>query len=453
MRRRLGLRSRLAAWFAVIASALSLLLGVVTYVAVRSVLLSEVEAAALDQTIADARVVAAADAASESQILAALRPPVRSRPFLLRDGEWFSASIQLRNDDLPPELVTTVLSGTPARQRFAALGSSLLAVGLPIQEGISAYFEVFSLQSVATTLGTLRFTLSTAGLGATVAAAALGAWGGRRVLRPVREVERIAEEIAGGSLSARLDESLDPDLERLSAAFNRMADSVSDRIDREARFASDVSHELRSPLTTVMASVSVLERRRDELSPEGREALDLLHSDVVRLHEMVDDLLELARHDAGRETVELEEHGLAEIVTVTVERVKPNLDVVVAPSALGVTVAVDPRRLERIIANYVQNADTHGRGATRVTVSSVGNRAVVAVEDEGPGVADGDRAAVFGRFARGSSTSRRRANQEGSGLGLALAAENAALMGGTVRLEAGPRAGTRAVLEVPVVVG
>lgn len=442
----------MAGWFAVIALALSLLLGLVTFFAVKTVLIAQFEESALDQTIADGRVVSATGAASESQILAALRPPVRSRPFLLRDGEWFSASIQLRNDDLPQELVDMVVAGTPARQRFTALGTRLLAVGVPIEAGSTAYFEVFSLESLDATLSTLRATLLIAGAGATVAAALLGAWAARRALRPLRRVERVAEEIAAGSLSSRLDESIDPDLARLAAAFNRMADSVADRIAREAQFASDVSHELRSPLTTVMASVAVLDRRRSELSSEGREALDLLEADVIRLQRMVTDLLELARLDAGEEAAHMEELGAGEAVRRVVARVRPGTDVTVTPGALGVWIRVDLRRLDRILGNYLDNADTHGGGATGVTVDATGEGVIVAVDDEGPGVPEPDLGRVFGRFARGASTSHQRASGHGSGLGLALAVEHAHSMDGAVWLERRPGGGTRAVLRLPLVV-
>ena len=454
MRSRIGLRGRVAAWFAVIALGLSLSLGMATFFVVKAVLVGQFEESALDQTVADGRVVAAAvRESSESQLLASLRPPVRSRPFLFKDGEWFSASLQLHNDDLPLDLIETVTGGSPARQRFAGLGTTLLVVGLPIESGVSAYFEVFSLESMNRTLATLRATLLLAGLGATIAAGGLGAWAARLALRPLRQVETVAEEIAAGALNSRLDESLDPDLAKLSAAFNRMADSVAARITRETRFAADVSHELRSPLTTVMASVAILDRRRAELSDEGQEALDLLEADVLRLHRMILDLLELARLDAGQEAQDLEEAPVGEAVSRVVGRLRPELEVSVSPSALGVTVAVDLRRLERVLANYIDNADMHGGGAVRVRVTSEGEKAIVAVEDVGIGMDSEDLDRVFGRFARGSRASNQRASGGGSGLGLALAAENARMMGGVTRLEQNEPTGTRAVIELPVVVG
>ena len=100
-----------------------------------------------------------------------------------------------------------------------------------------------------------------------LAAGLLGLWASRLVLRPVGEVSTAAAQIAGGDLSARLDVSADPDLRSVSESFNSMVDALTDRMERDQRFAGDVSHELRSPLTTLSTAASVLDSKRDELSP------------------------------------------------------------------------------------------------------------------------------------------------------------------------------------------
>ena len=123
-------------------------------------------------------------------------------------------------------------------------------------------------------------------------------------LRPLDDVSDVAAQIAAGQLGTRLDESADQDLARLTASFNAMTQSLEQRIAREAQFSSDVSHELRSPLTTLATSVSVLEGRRAELSPEAREALDLLAADLRRFQTLVTDLLEMSRNDAGVMAIE-----------------------------------------------------------------------------------------------------------------------------------------------------
>jgi signal transduction histidine kinase len=206
---------------------------------------------------------------------------------------------------------------------------------------------------------------------------------------------------------------------------------------------------LRTPLTTLLTSLAVLERRRSELSNEGQQALELLGRDVRRLEHTAADLVEVAKHDAGVVTVDLEPMPATAVVNRLLNRLRrPDLSVVVDQSAVRSLVHADEGRLERILVNLIDNADTHGGGATGLTVRRVGDRIRIAVEDDGPGVPERDRERVFERFARGSSpTSEGR--YEGSGLGLALAAENTELQGGSIWVEDAPSGGARFVVELP----
>ena len=141
-----------------------------------------------------------------------------------------------------------------------------------------------------------------------------------RSLRPLADVSRAAGAIAGGELDTRLDaEAADPDLEGLTNSFNAMVDQLQERIEREARFNSDVSHELRSPLTTLAAAMEVLEADRDKLPPRSQRALQLLGDDLRRFQRMVGDLLEMSRADAGSVDVFLEEVNVSELVQRSVE--------------------------------------------------------------------------------------------------------------------------------------
>ena len=103
----------------------------------------------------------------------------------------------------------------------------------------------------------------------------------------------------------------------LASSFNDMASALQQRIERDARFASDVSHELRSPLMTLSASVEVMEARRDEMPERAQAALDLLTSDVSRFQGLVEDLLEISRFDAGAIRLHLED---LQVVRVRAQR-------------------------------------------------------------------------------------------------------------------------------------
>lgn len=447
----LGLRARIMVRFAAVALFLSLLLGAITYVSVRQLLLEDRRVSSVEQAAGDAQVVAAtlrSGMANPSEVLVSLRPPTRSTPMLFHEGQWYAASLQVRPEDLPTSLTSIVLDGNSARQTVSMRGRPVNVVGIPLGVDVGYYFEVFSLADVQDTLSTLSQVLALAGATTTVAGVLLGGLIARRVLRPLREVTAVAQQIASGELESRLDEGLDKDLEVLTASFNRMADTLQMRIAKEARFASDVSHELRTPLTTLLASLSVLERRSDELSPAGQEALALLGRDVRRLERTAADLVEVAKHDAGVVTADLEPLPATAVINRLLNRLRrPDLPVFVDQDAVRSMVLADEGRLERVLVNLIDNADTHGGGATRVTVERVGDVVRIAVEDDGPGVPSGERERVFERFARGSSA-QPSGRYDGSGLGLALAAENTELQAGRIWVEDGADGGARFVVEL-----
>lgn len=450
----MGLRAKIVVRFSAAALFLSVLLGAITYVSVRQLLLEDRRDSAIEQAAGDARLVAAtirSGQANLSEVLIALRPPRRSTPMLYHNNQWYAASLQVRPEDLPESLTSLVLEGAAARQVLWIRDRPVSVVGIPLAGDLGHYFEVFPLVDVADTLATLSYVLVLASAATTVAGAILGGIIAKRVLRPLRDVTEVAREIAAGALESRLDEGADSDLAVLTASFNRMADTLHTRIAHEAKFASDVAHELRTPLTTVITSLSVLEGRREELSAEGKEALDLLGHDVRRLERTAADLVEMAQHDAGVVTAELEPMSAPAFVSRLLNRLRrPDLPIVVDQSAVRSLVHADESRMERIIVNLIDNADTHGGGATRLTVQRFGDRIRIAVEDNGPGVSEEVRERIFERFARASDDGRS-GRHDGSGLGLALAAENADLLGGAIWVEDSPGGGARFVVELDVV--
>jgi signal transduction histidine kinase len=232
-----------------------------------------------------------------------------------------------------------------------------------------------------------------------------------------------------------------------------MADALQGRIERDARFASDVSHELRSPLTTLATTVGVLASRRDELPERSRAALDLLTADVDRFQRLVEDLLEISRYDAGVADLHLEDVSLTELVTRAVASVDgPPVELGPGARQDGLPIAADKRRMTQVIKNLVENAARYGGGATRVIVDAGHYVARVAVDDEGPGVAPEERDAIFERFFRGSAAGQRRGGGQGSGLGLSLVTEHVRLHGGRVWVEDNPvGVGARFVVEIPLV--
>jgi signal transduction histidine kinase len=266
------------------------------------------------------------------------------------------------------------------------------------------------------------------------------------LLRPLDRITGVAGEIAAGSLDTRVALEGDPDLDRLAESFNEMADAVQARIEREARFASDVSHELRSPITALAAAAEVIHGRRGELPDRTQQALDVVVGQVRRFDAMVIDLLELSRIDAGTADLHTEEVDLVGLCRrVAARNGFADLPIEVCDGA-PTTAVVDKLRFERILANLLENADHHGGGPLRIAIQPTeGPSVLVAVEDAGPGVARSERARIFERFARGSAARHR----VGTGLGLALVAEHAAAQGGEAWVEDRNGGGARFVVRVP----
>jgi signal transduction histidine kinase len=180
-----------------------------------------------------------------------------------------------------------------------------------------------------------------------------------------------------------------------------------------------------------------------------------LDTEVRRLQRLVEDLLELGRADAGVAEVEAEPVDVGDAVHAFLERSGSNAPVRVdAGSGNGTgapappVVEIDRRRLERVLANLVENAESHGGGLVGVEIVSVDHSVRIAVDDAGPGIDEAQREDVFARFFRGPAAGRR-ASTSGTGLGLALVAEHVALHGGRVWIENRPAGGTRVVVELP----
>jgi signal transduction histidine kinase len=448
--RTLGLRARVTVAFALGALAMSAILSTVTYALVRNSLLGQREDSAVSQAYLNARLVRdGLRARSElGRVLSSLETPPSEGVVVRHDGRWFANSILIGDEAIPDALQSRVRDGVPARQRFRAGGRAWLAVGVPIPRVDAEFYEAFPLAETDRTLGVLGWSLSGAAALTTLAGAAVGRWVSGRVLRPLATVSEAAAAIARGNMDIRLGNVTDRDIAPLAESFNRMVDALSERLRRDARFASDVSHELRSPLTTLATSVDVLKARRDELSPRSRAALDLLAVDLHLSQRLVEDLLEISRADAGVAHLQLEELDMTELVRHALSSATTDVPLAVDASNGDARVLGDKRRLERVVGNLVENATAHGGGATCVRVARHDDTVRIEVEDRGPGVPEAERTDVFQRFFRGSAAGRRGAGS-GTGLGLALVAEHIRLHGGRVWVEDGPESGARFVVEIP----
>lgn len=450
---RLGLRARITLAFGVGALLLSALLSTTTWALTRENLLHQREDSALVLVFQNARTVRNGVTRTDPvSLLSSLSTRQGARPILYFDEQWSPLTPEFGEDELPRELRRLVIDGgQAARMRYPLNGEKQLAVGIPLLDG-GAYFEIISLDSLESTLEALGVSLVGASLVTTLAGGALGWWASRRTLRPLAGVSTAAMALAAGRLDTRLEGSEDPDLAPIASSFNEMAQTLQDRIERDARFASDVSHELRSPLMTLSASIEVMNNQREDLPDRARAALDLMAMDISRFQQLVEDLLEISRFDAGVVRLELEEVHLAELVMQAVSHsTDTDVPVELDSELAGVVVHADKRRLVRVIANLIDNATKYGGGASSVSLRRVDDGVQIAVEDRGAGVPEADRDLIFDRFSRGASAGRR-GTSDGVGLGLALVAEHVNLHGGRVWVEdrGDGHEGARFVVELPV---
>lgn len=446
-RRALRLRNRVTLFFSLIALAAGTGITIGTYVFARDYL--------LDERIVSARQQAAVNANRVRDTLRTQPDEIRDffeeglRPetdgFALLTDPDQTTNLRFEPDDLPAELRAALDAGQSGTQQFTVDGERYVGVALYLPGVDAGYVEAFPLDPADRTLRAVITALVIGTIGVTMLATFFGWSTSKRLLRPIGRVADAAGEIASGSLATRVEPENDPDLDRLAASFNDMAVAVQARLEREARFASDVSHELRSPITALAAAIEVLDARREELPKRTRQALDVVVSQVRRFDDMVLDLLELSRLDAGATEVNVERQHLPELTQRIAARngyAEVPIDVAKRTNPI---VMIDKVRYERILSNLLENGTTHGGGPTRIEISrGIANGSVrVAVEDNGPGVEEGERLRIFERFARGGAARHR----VGTGLGLALVAEHAGALGGSAWVEDVDGGGARFVVE------
>jgi two-component system sensor histidine kinase MtrB len=208
-------------------------------------------------------------------------------------GTWYTPGVTVPPDALPVGLLETAASDGGAQQRAEIGGEPYFVVAVQLTDAM--YVEVFSLQDLNRTLtiGGWLLIVQTAiagGLGALIGRYTVG-----QILGRLRRLGAGARRIASGDLGTRIDETGDRDLDPIAGSFNEMAEAVQSRIQRERRFSANVSHELRSPLTTVVGTADLLDRRREELPEREAKLIAVLVEQVHRMSQMLLDLLEISR--------------------------------------------------------------------------------------------------------------------------------------------------------------
>ncbi|MGW0819915.1 ATP-binding protein [Streptomyces sp. NPDC002845] len=347
-------------------------------------------------------------------------------------------------------------------QRVIDNDTPYLVGGARVIDGGLTGYMLKSLEPEAKDLNSLAWSLGIATGLALIGSALLAQAAATTVLKPVHRLGVAARRLGEGKLDTRLRVSGTDELADLSRTFNHAAQELekkvadmSGREEASRRFVADMSHELRTPLTAITAVTEVLEEELDAetggLDPMIEPAVRLVVSETRRLNDLVENLMEVTRFDAGTARLVLDDVDIADQITACIDA-RAWLDAVDLDAERGIMARLDPRRLDVILANLIGNALKHGGSPVRVAVREDGEKGaddadlLIEVQDHGPGIPEDVLPHVFDRFYKASAS---RPRSEGSGLGLSIALENAHIHGGEITAANSPKGGAVFTLRLP----
>jgi two-component system sensor histidine kinase MtrB len=338
-----------------------------------------------------------------------------------------------------------------------------LAVGTPLGNYYQLYY-LFPMQQEQQTLQLVQRTLLGAGLALIVLLALIASLVTRWVVIPVRHAAQAAQRLTAGRLEERMRVRGADDLAALATSFNEMAASLQDKLREleelsklQRQFVSDVSHELRTPLTTIKMAAEVLLEAKDTFDVSSARSAELLQGQLERFQELLEDLLEISRHDANAATLDADSVDISDLARRAADDAQQLAErrgcrIEFRLPAEPCLADADRRRVERILRNLLVNAVEHGEGNdVIVTVAADRDAVAVAVRDHGVGLKPGQDQLVFDRFWRADPARARTTG--GTGLGLAIALEDAQLHGGWLQAWGSPGKGSVFRLTIPRVAG
>lgn len=279
----------------------------------------------------------------------------------------------------------------------------------------------------------------------------LGTWLFRHITRPMGELRLAAQKLAEGNLAVRIPVRKPDEVGRVAMAFNHMAGQIEQQEGLRQQMVADVAHELRTPLSVMQGN---LEAMMDGLITPDETELAELHDEVLRLSRLVEDLRLLSLADAGELALEREKVDAGELVETVVRRLTPlaKSEGVALSGEIGpapMIIPGDRGKLQQALVNLVDNGIryTPPGGSVRVRAQRQNGTVYLVVTDQGPGIDPADLPYVFERFWRGSKSRSR--DEGGSGLGLSIVKQIAALHGGQVSVALPPDGGSQFSLVLP----
>lgn len=380
------------------------------------------------------------DVASDASLMPLITSQLRQATATGEGQKWQSIALPVNGTNMPG----------------VAVGSLVTASN----SGAYELYFIYSLQPEEQTMRFIQRVLLAAGIGLVVLLGSVTWYVTRQTVRPVRQVAQVAERLADGRLDERLEVRGRDEMATLGRSFNEMADSLQRQIEQLAAlsevqrsFVSDVSHELRTPLTTVRMASEMIYLARHDFDPVTRRSAELLQAQLDRFEELLADLLEISRFDAGAAVLDADRVDLGSLVDQAVAGMatlaqSKEVWLSVSIQTDRTKVDADGRRIERILRNLLANAIEHADGTpVEITVAGDHHAVAVTVRDYGVGLTKQEAQRVFDRFWRADPARARTTG--GTGLGLAISQEDAALHGGWLEVWGRPGAGANFRLTLP----
>jgi len=367
-----------------------------------------------------------------------------------------------------PEHVSPPPSGQepPPFAQPGKMGGPGPGPGIPAARTRGEYREIFHFlphgecmlvgRSMAPDLAAMRrfmLWLTAAGTGVLVFGLAGGWWLATRAIRPIEDISATATKIAAGDLSQRINATdTENELGRLAGVLNSTFARLEAAFSHQARFTSDASHELRTPISVVLTQTQgALSRERS--AAEYRDALEVCQRAAQRMRKLTESLLELARLDAGQEPFKRQPFELSRVTAEAVELVRPlaaERGIRISCELPVVSCPGDPDRIGQVVTNLLTNAIQFNRpgGEVRVSARADNGSAALAVSDTGEGIPAEDLPHIFERFYR---VDKSRSGAQGrNGLGLAISKAIADAHGGIIEVSSQPGVGSTFTLKLPL---
>ena len=325
-------------------------------------------------------------------------------------------------------------------------------VGVQTTDGPLTVLVTTDQGPITTSVLTVAFTICLVFPAIIIAVALLTYFLVGRALRPVDTIRRQADTISGGDTGQRLTVPATGDeIAELASTMNAMLERIERSRSRQLQFVNDASHELNSPLTTLVGMLDLSRATRTPIDVDTVETIML--PDALRLKQLVEDMLILARAGENGISTRLQSVDLDDVVRSEVTRMRALSPATVSSLIVAARVDGDPGQLTRAIRNVADNAARHTRNQLSFNMSRDHRERTVAVTiaDDGPGIPDAEKTRVFDRFVRLDAARDR--GQGGSGLGLAIVTEIVHAHGGQVRVADNPGGGAAFTITLPLAAG